>query len=248
MKNDTREAAELLLNSRYPSAFTGAGISKESGIPTFRGVDGLWTKYDPELFDISYFTANPAESWKLLKKLFFETFSESRPNEAHYVLARLEQKGLIKALITQNIDNLHFEAGSRNIAEYHGNCRDLVCLRCRELVRSNDKIIENLPPVCRCGGILKPDIVFFGEEIPEKAMLKAQKTVKKTDLMIIVGTTGEILPASLLPTDANRRGAKIIEVNTKPSSYTNVITDIFLQGKASTMLKALEDEINILSG
>ncbi len=248
MKSNTREAAELLLNSEYPCAFTGAGISEESGIPTFRGEDGLWTKYDPELFDISYFTANPAESWKLLKKLFFETFAKSRPNEAHYVLARLEQGGLIKALITQNIDNLHFEAGSRNIAEYHGNCRNLVCLRCRKLVKADDEIIENLPPVCRCGGTLKPDIIFFGEEIPEKAALKAQKTVNKTDLMIIVGTTGEVYPASLLPTEANRRGAKIIEVNTTPSSYTNVITDIFLQGKASTMLKELEDEISILSG
>jgi len=248
MENKTREAAELVLNARYPCAFTGAGISNESGIPTFRGEGGLWTKYDPELFELSYFTAHPAESWKLLKKLFFETFAQSRPNEAHYVLARLEQGGLIKTLITQNIDNLHYEAGSRNIAEYHGNCRDLVCLRCRKLVRANDSILEKLPPVCKCGGILKPDIIFFGEEIPPKAALKSQKTVKKTDLMIIVGTTGEIYPASYLPIEANRRGAKIVEVNTKPSSYTNVITDIFLQGKASTMLKELEDEITILSG
>ena len=95
---------------------------------------------------------------------------------------------------------------------------------------------------------MKPDIIFFGEEIPPKAALKAQKTVKKTDLMIIVGTTGEVYPASLLPIEANRRGAKIIEVNTRPSSYTNSITDIFLQGKASAMLKNLEDEISILSG
>jgi NAD-dependent deacetylase len=244
MRKNIRDAARYILKAKYPSAFTGAGISKESGIPTFRGEDGLWAKYDPELFNISYFTDNPVESWKLLKKLFFETFAESRPNEAHYVLARIEEIGLIKVLITQNIDNLHFEAGSRNIAEYHGACRNLICLRCRRTVRATDEIIENLPPVCSCGGILKPDIVFFGEEIPDKAAAKSQDTVEKTDLMIVVGTTGEIYPASFIPIDANSRGAKIIEVNTKPSRYTYSITDIFLQGKASKVLKDLEDEIS----
>jgi NAD-dependent deacetylase len=246
MKKHIRDAAKLILKAKYPSAFTGAGISKESGIPTFRGEDGLWAKYDPDLFHISYFTSNPAESWKLLKELFFETFAESKPNEAHNVLARFEESGLIKALITQNIDNLHFEAGSRNIAEYHGACRNLVCLKCRKIIRATDEILEKLPPVCGCGGLLKPDIVFFGEEIPEKAVIKAQDTVERTDLMIVVGTTGEIYPASFIPIDANSRGATIIEVNTKPSRYTYVITEIFLQGKASSVLKDLEHEINHL--
>ena len=247
MRKNIRDAAKLILKSKYPSAFTGAGISKESGIPTFRGEDGLWAKYDPDLFHISYFTANPAESWKLLKKLFFETFAESQPNEAHHVLARFEQRGLIKALITQNIDNLHFEAGSRNIAEYHGACRNLVCLKCGKIVRASDEILEKPLPTCGCGGILKPDIVFFGEEIPDRAVNKAQDIVERTDIMIVVGTTGEIYPASYIPIDANSRGAKIIEVNTKPSRYTYVITDIFLEGKASTVLKDLEYEIDLLS-
>lgn len=244
MENSFQKAAHIILKARHLSAFTGSGISFESGIPTFRGENGLWTKYDPELFDISYFTANPAESWKLLKKLFFESFAESKPNDAHFVLSRLEQKGFLKIIITQNIDNLHFEAGSKNVVEYHGNSQNLICIACRKMYVASPELIENLPPVCECGGILKPDMVFFGEEIPGSAVVNAQRALEKTDAMLVVGTTGEVYPASMIPIEAKRRGAEIIEVNIKPSSYTNEITDIFFQGKATVMLNELEREID----
>jgi len=239
-----KKASNLIANSKYLSAFTGAGISVESGIPPFRGENGLWTKYDPNLFDISFFSNNPEKSWKLLKSLFFDIFKKSSPNNAHLALAHLEQKGILKIIITQNIDNLHFMAGSKNIAEYHGNSRNLICLKCGKTYKVNDDILNTIPPRCNCGGLLKPDFVFFGEEIPHDAIEKSRQTVNKTDIMIVIGTTGEIYPASLIPRAAKMNGAKIIEVNTKPSSFTNSITDIFLQGRAAEVLKKIEEEIN----
>jgi len=246
MKKKTQEAAHNVVEAGYLSAFTGAAISVESGIPPFRGENGLWTKYDPELFDISYFISSPLESWKLLKKLFYETFSGAVPNEAHFVLSEFEKKGLLKILITQNIDGLHYMAGSRNVVEYHGNTRELICINCKKRHAFSPEIFEKLPPGCECGGVLKPTIVFFGEEIPMQALLNVQKASEKTDVLLVIGTTGEIFPASSIPIEANKRGAKIIEVNTRPSSFTNEITDIFLQGKASEVLKELEKEVNIL--
>jgi NAD-dependent deacetylase len=246
MKDNIQEAAHLIVESSYLSALTGAGISVESGIPPFRGKNGLWSKYDPGLFELSYFTAHPEESWELLKKLFFETFKESKPHEAHYVLARLEERNLLKILITQNIDGLHYAAGNRNIIEYHGTTRSLTCLSCRRKYETTEEKIKGLPPLCECGGILKPDIIFFGEEIPGSALFGVQEAVEKTDVMIVIGTTGEVFPASLIPVEAKRLGAHIIEVNTKPSSFSYDTTDIFLQGLASKVMHELEEEINSL--
>lgn len=246
MKDRIPEAARLIVGSKYLSALTGAGISVESGIPPFRGEDGLWSKYDPGLFEISFFLSNPEESWELLKKLFFETFKHAHPNEAHLVLARLEQKRLLKVLITQNIDGLHHSAGSRHIVEYHGSTLNLTCTHCREKRETSEEIIASSLPKCSCGGVLKPDIVFFGEEIPLSTILGVQETIEATDVMLVVGTTGEVFPASLIPIEVKRRGAKIIEVNTQPSSFTYDTTDIFLQGLASEVLHTLEEEIQRL--
>jgi len=246
METLIKKASNLIANSKYLSAFTGAGISVESGIPPFRGENGLWTKYDPNLFDISFFTNNSQRSWKLLKKLFFDVFEKSNPNDAHIALAHLEKIGLLKIVITQNIDSLHYKAGSKNIAEYHGNSRNLICLRCKKLYEVNKDILKSIPPKCECGGLLKPDFVFFGEDIPREALIKSQATISKTDIMIVIGTTGEVYPASLIPRAAKVNGSKIIEVNTKPSSYTNDITDIFLQGKATLVLNKLKDNIDSL--
>jgi len=216
------------------------GISVESGIPPFRGRNGLWEKYDPSLFEISYFMEHPAESWKLLKKIFYESFAEAEPNEAHRVLARLEKKGVLKALITQNIDNLHYEAGNRKIVEYHGTLRNLICMGCQKVYPAEEDLLKTDIPRCDCGAFLKPDIIFFGELIPLSALEGVEKVIKETDTMIIIGTTGEVYPASMIPHDAKRRGAGIIEVNVQPSNYTNDITDIFLQGSASEIMKKLE--------
>jgi len=239
-----QEAGRLIKNAGCFSAFTGAGISVESGIPPFRGENGLWSIYDPDTFEIGYFLQYPEKSWELLRKLFYETFERAEPNQAHLVLAELEQKGLLKALITQNIDNLHYRAGSKNIIEYHGSSRELICTTCGNYYPVSPQLLQKLPPLCGCGGILKPDFVFFGEGIPPRAAVDADRVSEETDVMIVIGTTGEVYPAAIIPQNAKQNGAAIIEVNTHLSQFTNTITDIFLEGKASEIMTEIRDMIN----
>ncbi len=238
-----KQAARLIREARYLTAFTGAGISVESGIPPFRGPGGLWSKYDPKLLELSYFRHYPEKVWPVLKKLFFESFAEAEPNEAHLVLAWLEQKGFLKALITQNIDNLHHKAGSRRVIEYHGNSRNLSCLKCGKREKAKPAIIQASLPVCSCGGILKPDFVFFGEGIPVHAAREADKAAGKTDLMLVVGTTGEVYPAALIPRKAEERGAKLIEINPTPSEFTETYTDLFIELPAGQCMPLIKKEL-----
>lgn len=242
LETNLQEAVVLLKASKKTTAFTGAGISVESGIPPFRGKGGIWNKYDPELFTISYFLDNPKESWELLKKIFFE-LSDIKPtyNAAHRVLAKMEERGLLDSIITQNIDNLHFEAGNRIVHEFHGNGKQLVCLNCGKIYRREEIDISVLPPKCdKCGGLLKPDFIFFGEGIPQKAYIASEKAAKTSDVFLVIGTTGEVMPACQIPIMAKYYRAKIIEVNTEPSSFTNTITDIYLKGKATEIMEKLE--------
>ncbi|MBS3742083.1 MAG: NAD-dependent deacylase [Candidatus Cloacimonetes bacterium] len=239
-----KKAAEIIRNSEHVTAFTGAGISVESGIPPFRGENGLWSKYDPHLFDIDHFVNNPKKSWKLIKEIFFDTLADTKPNAAHITLAEMERKGYLQAIITQNIDNLHQKAGSKEVYEFHGNTRNLVCTGCSYKYKAVDFDFKDLPPQCeKCESPLKPDFIFFGEPIPETAMRKSFQETEKADLLILIGTTGEVMPASLIPYQSKRNGAKIVEVNIKPSNYTESITDIFLQGKAT---KTMQELIEIL--
>lgn len=234
------EAAEIIRNSKHTCAFTGAGISVESGIPPFRGKDGLWSKVDPIFLDINYFHSNPDKSWQLIKDIFYKFFSDAKPNPAHFGLAELEKKGYIKAVITQNIDNLHQLAGSKNVIEFHGTSQTLVCTNCGRRVEFTPVLLDDLPPKCsECGGLLKPDFVFFGESIPSKAYALSLKEEQEADVFLLVGTTGEIQPASMIPIIAKEKGAKIIEVNIEESNYTRTITDVFIKDKASETLPAL---------
>jgi NAD-dependent deacetylase len=230
-------SARLIKNSKYTVAFTGAGMSVESGIPPFRGEDGLWSKYDPAVLDIEYFHSNTLESWKVIREIFYDFFGKARPNKGHQVLAQWESKGIIKAVITQNIDNLHQEAGSRNVFEFHGTASNMVCVRCNKKTASDKVNLLNLPPRCHiCNGILKPDFIFFGEGIPYDAKENSFRAANKSEVFIVIGTTGEVMPASMLPYTAREKGAKIIEINPEPSLYTNKISDVHLQGKAGEIL------------
>ncbi|MBE9468517.1 MAG: NAD-dependent deacylase [Bacteroidetes bacterium] len=241
MDNKIQLAAQLIKNSKHTTAFTGAGISVESGIPPFRGVNGLWSKYDPIVLDIDYFYSNPNEAWIKIKEIFYDFFGKAKPNVAHISIANLEKKGLIKSVITQNIDNLHQEAGSEIIYEFHGNSQKLICTNCNKTFNVKNINLDNLPPKCdKCGNVLKPDFVFFGEQIPEYANTMSFNEANNADVFIIIGTTGEVMPASIVPHTAKKNGAKIIEINTQASSYTNSITDIFLQGKATDIMKKIE--------
>jgi len=233
-----KEIADLIKNSKYSLAFTGAGISVESGIPTFRGSQGLWSKYDPEEFaHIDSFIRNPAKVWKMIREMFTIIF-EAKPNPAHEILAEIEKRGYLKAVITQNIDGLHQLAGSKNVIEYHGNCKWLLCLNCGKKEEVKRELIEMLPyPKCKeCEAPLKPDVVFFGEAIPFEAKKRAEKEVQRCDLLLIIGTSGVVYPASQLPYMAKLNKATIIEINLEETPYTHSITDYFLKGKAEEIL------------
>jgi NAD-dependent deacetylase len=238
------EAAERIIKARRPIAFTGAGISVESGIPAFRGENGVWSKYDPHCIEIDYFLTNPPASWKLIKEIFYDHFGNSAPNPAHIALAEMENTGIIKGVVTQNIDSLHQKAGSKQVIEYHGSFQRLVCLNCSTITQYAPELISTLPPLCPvCRRPLKPDFVFFGETIPQKAQLKAMAEITQSDLWLVIGTSGEVMPACSLPREAKYRGAYIIEVNISPTQFTSTITDIFLQGKASEVLTSLKNAV-----
>ncbi len=233
-------AAELLASARHLAAFTGAGISVESGIPPFRGPGGLWERHDPRLLELDYFRLHPLECWELLRELFYDHLSEAQPNEAHRVLARWEARGLLKAVITQNIDNLHVLAGSREVIEFHGNTRNLSCLRCGQSTAAGSVDLLQLPPRCACGGVLKPDVVFFGENIPQSARLAAEEAIDRADLLLVIGSTGEVYPAASLPYRAAERGARIIEINPLPSCFTTGLRTLFLGLPAGQALSDLD--------
>ncbi len=242
--NNYKKAAEIIKNSKNLVAFTGAGISVESGIPPFRGPTGLWSKYDPKILDIDFFMQNPEISWKYIKEIFYDYMKNIQPNKAHYFLADLEKKGILKGIITQNIDNLHQKAGNKNVVEFHGTANKLECINCKNKFLSNTVSLDNLPPLCpKCGGLLKPDFVFFGEPIPSDAFEKSIYLMQNTDALLVIGTTGEIMPASELPYIAKENGAKIIEINIEESNYTSKITDVFLKGKATKVAENLEREL-----
>ncbi len=235
-----QKAAELIKNASHVTAFTGAGISVESGIPPFRGENGLWNQHDPIFIDIRYFHAYPLESWKKIKEIFYDFFGLAEPNAAHLGLAEMEKEGLIKATITQNIDNMHQNAGSKEVYEYHGNSRNLICLSCGEKFPASHFDLSLLPPKCTgCGEVLKPDFIFFGEAIPEPAMSLSFNEAEIADVFILIGSTGEVMPAAQLPVIAKRNGAKIIEINIAPSNYTKQITDVFIQEKATVAMSKL---------
>lgn len=245
-----QEAARRIAEARYLTAFTGAGISVESGVPPFRGENGVWNLYDPRILELDYFYRNPGESWSVIRDLFYRNFAKSKPNDAHNWLAELEHEGNLKMLITQNIDDLHYRAGSRNVVEYHGNCRRLLCTRSGTYINADSiNLLEmgddEMPPRSAEGGVYKPDFIFFGEGIPQEAQRRSLVAVDRSDVMIVIGSTGEVYPAASIPVMASRRGAYIIEINPQTSAFTSEITDIHLQMTAGEAARLLKGELNL---
>jgi NAD-dependent deacetylase len=241
MSNHAMEnAATILKNARCAIAFTGAGISVESGIPPFRGPGGVWSRYDPDKFEKTYFKRHPQEVWPLLKKIFFDTLGRARPNPAHLALAQLEQAGRLAAVITQNIDGLHQKAGSKTVYEYHGSTRRMQCLDCGAFFDSASIPLDRLPPPCpACGGLLKPDFVFFSEPIPLEVHRAATDLARQSDVCLIVGTGGEVMPAGRIPHEVRNAGGKVVEINLYETKYSYGFSDVFLQGKAGVLVPEL---------
>lgn len=237
MKKELEIAIKKIELSKHITAFTGAGISVASGIPPFRGKNGLWSKYNPIILDINYFHQNPRKSWQVIKEIFYDFFGQAYPNNAHLALAELEKEGYLKTIITQNIDNLHQNAGNTKVIEFHGTSHTLICEKCHVKYALSEIDLSEIPPLCSaCKSILKPDFVFFGEPIPQKAFLAALNETKLSDIFMIIGSTGEIMPASSIPQAAKDNNIFIIEINTEPSNFTSSVTDLFLQGKTEDIL------------
>lgn len=236
-----KETAEIIKESKFTIAFTGAGISVESGIPPFRGEDGLWNKYNPEVLDLGYYHNNPEECWQYIREIFYDFFADAKPNKAHQVLARMEQKGMLQAVVTQNIDNLHQQAGNKVVHEFHGNSKRLICRKCNEVYDVRNFDLKNIPPRCKGDNeILKPDFIFFGEGISTAAFEDSFADAEKCEVCIIIGSTGEVTPASFVPRTAKQNGATIIEINPSESLFTDSITDFHLQGSAGKIMEKLE--------
>ncbi len=241
IQESIEEAAQLIVASKKTIAFTGAGISVESGIPDFRGPDGIWSKIDTKYLEIDYFMRHGEICWPVIYEVFFKPLSNAQPNPAHHILAWMEHRNLLSGVITQNIDNLHHKAGNKTIVEFHGNTRRLTCPKCGRQTEADFSKLA-FPPLCpQCRHILKPDFVFFGESIPFSAWHGTEELLKDSELMLVIGTTGAVFPAGQIPRQAKQNGTRIIEINLNPSEYTRDVTDIFIQQPASNVLIQLKE-------
>lgn len=241
-------AAGVLDRARFVVALTGAGISVDSGIPAFRGTQGLWDRYDPaEYATIAAFRADPEKVWGMLRELG-GLIGAARPNPGHLALAELEQLDGLHAIVTQNVDGLHQAAGSRTVYEFHGNGARLACLACNAKRKLVDLSLADVPPRCACGAIMKPDVVFIGEAISDEALAHGFQAARTCQAMLVVGTSAEMYPAAQLPVIAKKHGAVLVEINPEPTPLTDVLTDIFIQAGAGEALPELVTALRALRG
>jgi NAD-dependent deacetylase len=247
MEKLLNQAAEIICNSKSTLALTGAGISVESGIPDFRSAGGLWSRYDPEEYaTITAFREDPEKIWNMLREME-ELVERARPNDAHLGMGQLESMGFLHCIITQNIDNLHQAGGAKNVIEYHGNSSSLSCLWCGNRYSVEEKRGES-PPKCQCLKILKPDVIFFGESPPVDALNRSFQLAGAAQALMVVGTSATVSPANTIPVVAKQNGAKIIEINKERTHLTDSVTDVFLQGGAGEIIKALVAKTGKLAG
>ncbi|MCF8031029.1 MAG: NAD-dependent protein deacylase [Desulfohalobiaceae bacterium] len=239
-----QELEALLSKASYVVAFTGAGISAESGVPTYRGTDGVWNKYDPAKYaDVGYFFQDPSYYWHFFKDVRYPVLQEASPNAGHHALVDLEKQGLLKALITQNIDGLHQEAGSRNVLELHGNTRSISCQGCGRsygLDEARARLEEEHPPTCGdCRGLLKPDVVLFGESLPTDTLRRAEEESRSCDLFLSIGSSLVVQPAASMPAIAKQSGARLVIVNMEETPFDGK-ADLVIRDSASTVLSGIQ--------
>ena len=235
-----RQAAEILSSARRGLALTGAGVSAESGIPTFRGEGGLWKQYDPvKVASIEYFMADPSAYWRVSKDRGRVALA-ARPNPGHHALAALEAAGHLAGVVTQNTDGLHQEAGSRNVIEIHGSSRTVQCLDCGTREPRADvqaRLDVEMPPRCKvCGGtFVKPTVVLFGEPMPQAAVAKAFALAREADLVLVVGSSLVVYPAADVPLVALRSGARMIVINAEPTPFDE-LAEVVIHGRSGEVL------------
>jgi NAD-dependent deacetylase len=244
------EAADVIAGAKYVVALVGAGISAESGIPTFRGPEGLWTKHgEPDLRDYERFSADPKAWWEKrisgaggLKELVV-ALEAAQPNAGHTALREMEDGGWLKHIITQNIDNLHQRAGSTQITEIHGNRTKLRCISCATRWPLDEFPIDELPPHCpECKGIVKGDTVMFGEPIPPDALDMCVDQTWKCDCMLLIGTSAVVYPAAQFPLDVRRLGGKLIEVNPHETPLSG-LAEVVVRAPSGEALPAIVERL-----
>ena len=224
-------------------AFTGAGISAESGIPTFRGKDGLWKKFKAEeLATPEAFFRNPKLVWEWYDWRR-QLIAKAEPNDAHKILVKMEEEFPDFWVITQNVDGLHQRAGSKKVIELHGNIWKVRCVDCGQESYDYRAPLPEIPPRCeKCGGLLRPGVVWFGETLPLDALEEAYRLSREADIFIVIGTSGVVYPAAELPYVAKEHGAEVIEVNPEKTPISRIADKVY-QEKASTGLKKVYEYI-----
>ncbi len=231
------QAAEVIRQAKYVVAFTGAGLSRESGLPLF----SEWPEFDPRILEINFFTEHYAHAWKHIKGWFYDFYEKAKPGEGHIALKQMENKQWIRSIVTLNIDGLHQKAGSKKVVEICGNIRELECLQCGQKINAAQIGREPWPPACPvCGGMIKPHILFFGENVPQPEYKLGLKEANRAKVLLVVGVSGQMMPAGVIPMFAKQRHqTKIIEINIQPTHYTQTVTDIFIHKSASEALEEL---------
>jgi NAD-dependent deacetylase len=238
-------SANILKDAEFVAVLTGAGVSAESGVPTFRGKDGLWKNFRAE--DL----ASP-EAFKKDPKLVWEWYnwrrgiiSKAKPNPAHMALVELEKIFKDFYLITQNVDGLHFKAGNKKVVELHGNlwrlkCINKNCYRFDNPIYNYEVPLKKIPPTCECGYLMRPDVVWFGESLPPDAINKAYEIAENCEVMLVVGTSAVVQPAASLPLIVAQNGGKVIEINLEPT-YLSSVVNLSILGKAGEILPRILD-------
>ncbi len=242
-KLETGPLIEVLQDANRVAILTGAGISAESGIPTFRGEEGLWKKYRPEeLATPAAFSQDPKFVWE-----WYDwrrgIFAQKEPNPGHKVIARWEEVFSTVSLITQNIDGLHQKAGSKNIWELHGNIWKLRCTEEGTITENYETPLKEIPPLCpNCGALLRPHVVWFGESLSPTILQKSIQLSSECDVMFVIGTSAVVQPAASLPFEASEAGAKIVEINPDPTPLS-LYADFSIRGKSGEILPLIDEEL-----
>jgi len=242
-----KRAARDLAAAKNVAALTGAGISVESGIPPFRGKGGLWEKIDPmEYAHIDAFMRDPAKVWQVLIKEMKDIIDTARPNPAHTSLVRLEKMGKMGTIITQNVDGFHQMAGSTDVIEFHGNFAWQRCIDCDRRLETGKVDMSEIPPRCECGGIYRPECIFFGELIPPEHLARSQMVASQCDVLLVMGTSALVQPAAYIPVIAKEAGATVIEINPEPTPLTGSVSDYLIMGKAGEVADQIVAELERL--
>ncbi|MFO8056235.1 MAG: NAD-dependent deacylase [bacterium] len=261
------QAARILADTDKAIAFTGAGISAESGIPTFRDPGGLWDQFDPaEVGTVQGIMRMVEKKPQVLRDFLLNTihiFETAKPNPAHYALAELEKMGILTTVISQNIDNLHTDAGNTNVYDVHGNLFRARCISCGrkypldkpELLRKARQTLENegfdlqkvmaIMPKCDCGGMTRPDVVMFGEAV--QMLHQSFKAASECEVMIVLGTSGVVYPAAAMPQQAHQAGAKIIEINPTDNSFS-ALTELYIKEPTGEAMPKIMEELHKIAG